>query len=81
MLLQMNKPEEALIAYEADLKERPNRFNGLYGAGTAACKLNNTAKARQYYQQLTSIAVNSERPELQSARLYLKERQGQLARK
>lgn len=81
MLLQMNRPQEALTAYEADLKERPNRFNGLYGAGMAAEKSNNTAKAKQYYQQLTSITVNSDRPELQSARLYLKKQQFQLAKK
>jgi tetratricopeptide (TPR) repeat protein len=81
MLLQMNRPQEALIAYEADLKERPNRFNGLYGAGTAAEKSNNTAKAKQYYQQLANISVDSDRPELQSARRYLRKESYQLARK
>lgn len=81
MLLQMNRPQEALTAYEANLKERPNRFNGLYGAGTAAEKCNNTAKAKQYFQQLASITVNSDRPELENARLYLKKQQVQLARK
>ncbi len=41
MLLEMNRPEEAPPApsAEADLKERPNRFNGLYGAGAAAEKV------------------------------------------
>ena len=81
MLLQMNKPEEALVAYEKDLKERPNRFNGLYGAGTAARQSNNTAKAKQYYEQLASITVPSNRPEMENVRMYLKKQQSQLAKK
>ncbi|MND28739.1 Tetratricopeptide repeat protein [compost metagenome] len=73
MLLQMNKPQEALKAYEADLKRHHNRFNGLYGAGLAAEKSNNPEKAKYYYQQLTNIAnaTDSKRPELEGAKLYL----------
>ncbi|WP_298739864.1 hypothetical protein [uncultured Chitinophaga sp.] len=81
MLLQMNKPQEALTAYEANLKARPNRFNGLYGAGAAAEKCNNTAKAKQYYQQLAGITANSSRPEVESAKLYLKKQGYKLARR
>jgi len=73
MLLQMNKPNEALEAYEADLKKHPNRFNGLYGAGLAAERSNNISKARLYYQQLITISsINSSRPELEAAKLFLK---------
>jgi tetratricopeptide (TPR) repeat protein len=74
MLLQMNKPGKALEAYEADLKKHPNRFNGLYCAGLAAERSNNFEKANSYYQQLTDIANsnNSNRPELEAARLFLK---------
>ena len=74
MLLQMNKPDEALKAYEADLKKHRYRFNGLYGAAIAAERGNNFEKANTYYQQLTSIAysTNSNRPELETARLFLK---------
>ena len=74
MLLQMNKAEKALEAYEADLKKHPNRFNGLYCAGLAAQRSNNFEEANIYYQQLTSIAnsTNSNRPELETARLFLK---------
>lgn len=81
MLLQMNKPEEALTAYEANLKERPNRFNGLYGAGTAAERSDNAEKAKQYYQQLAGITVNSNRPELETVRRYLRTQRYQLAKK
>ena len=74
MLLEMNQPEKALVAYEADLKKHPNRFNGLYGAGIAAEKLKNDDKAKAYYQQLINISnsASSSRPEIQHARTYLK---------
>lgn len=74
MLLQMNKPGKALEAYEAELKKHPNRFNGLYGAALAAERGYNLEKANTYYRQLTSIANSSDsnRPELETARLFLK---------
>ena len=73
MLLQMNRAGEALYAYEADLKKHPNRFNGVYGAGSAAERSNNFEKANFYYQQLTHISnTNSTRPELEAAKLFLK---------
>ncbi len=76
MLLQMNMPEKSLEAYESDLKRHPNRFNGLYGAGLAAQRINNLDKTNFYYQQLTGIAnsANSNRPELEAARSFLKKR-------
>jgi hypothetical protein len=36
MLLDMNRPEQALVEHEAELEISPNRFNSLYGAGRAA---------------------------------------------
>ncbi|MDQ3681875.1 MAG: hypothetical protein M3352_02230, partial [Bacteroidota bacterium] len=74
MLLQLNKPGKALEAYEANLKKHPNRFNGLYGAALAAERSNNLEKANSWYQQLISIAnsTNSNRPELEAARLFLR---------
>ena len=74
MLLQLNKPAEALVAYEADLKKHPNRFNGLYGAALASEKINNIDKANYYYKQLLAIAnsPDANRPELKKAKLFLK---------
>ena len=74
MLVQMNKPGEALEAYEEDLKKHPNRFNGLYGAALAAERSGNFEKASSYYSQLINISdsINSNRPELSAARLLLK---------
>jgi tetratricopeptide (TPR) repeat protein len=74
MLLQLNKPAEALITYEEDLKKHPNRFNGLYGAGLAAEKSGNREKANSYYMQLTTVANSpaANRPELERVRSFLK---------
>jgi tetratricopeptide (TPR) repeat protein len=76
MLLQMNKADQALEAYEADLKTHPNRFNGLYGAASAAEKLHDFEKANSRYRQLTAIAnsTDSNRPELDAAKLFLKDK-------
>jgi hypothetical protein len=35
----------------------PNRLNTLYGAGYAAERAGDAMKARQYYEQLTKVAV------------------------
>ena len=74
MLIQMNKPADALKAFEEVLKKHPNRFNALYGAASAAEKSNNFVKANAYYRQLTGIAnsSSSNRPELETAKLFLK---------
>lgn len=69
----LGQPRQALTAYEADLKNQPNRFNGLYGAALACEQMKNGEKARAYYQQLTSLAKTSEpgRIELQKAMQFL----------
>jgi tetratricopeptide (TPR) repeat protein len=64
--------QAALAAYEADLKDHPNRFNALYGAGMAAERSGDRQKAGDYYRQLLAIAApHSDRHELQAARQYL----------
>ncbi|GAB3295343.1 hypothetical protein GCM10027348_16880 [Hymenobacter tenuis] len=72
LLLQAKQPQQALLAYEADLSQHPNRFNGLHGAATAATQSGDIAKARRYYQQLLAITTpQSTRPELTIARHFL----------
>jgi tetratricopeptide (TPR) repeat protein len=73
MLMQMNQPAKALAAYEANFKRHVNRFNNVYGAGLAAERSNNMAKAKQYYEQLNSIVKSSKetRPEIKAANAFL----------
>jgi tetratricopeptide (TPR) repeat protein len=71
MLLEMNRPGDALAEYEKALKTDPNRFNGLYGAAHAAELAQQTEKASSYYAQLLKNCDNgahSERPELARAK-------------
>ncbi|WP_296385099.1 hypothetical protein [Winogradskyella sp.] len=73
MLLELNKPKEALIAYEENLKGSPNRFNGVYGAAIAAKQSGNKEKATSYFKQLIKLTKNSNssRPEIEEARAFI----------
>ena len=73
MFLEMPDYKNALAAYETVLKNSPNRFNSLYGAGLAAEKSGDRQKAMRYYQQLTRIADpgNSGRQELKAAKSFI----------
>lgn len=75
ILLQMNQPDKALEAYEANLQKHPNRFNAIYGAGLAAEKAGNIEKAKTYFQQLLQVVGNakSDRAEVNKSKQYLKE--------
>jgi tetratricopeptide (TPR) repeat protein len=59
-----HRAEEALVEYQAVLKNAPNRFNALYGAARAAENSGNATVADQYFRKLTAIAVGDERAEL-----------------
>ncbi len=72
MLLQMNRPDDALAAYEKDLQSHPNRFNGLFGAATAAQKAGNIEKAKHYFTTLKSTtSTTSPRSELKIMNSFL----------
>jgi tetratricopeptide (TPR) repeat protein len=73
MLLEMNRPAEALQAFETSAKHDPNRFRGFYGAGKAAALSGDQAKAKIYYEKLLVLAKNAdaERPELKEAKSFL----------
>jgi len=70
MLLEMNRPQEALAEYQDSMKVDPNRFNGLAGAAHAAELAKRPQEATLYYAQLVKNCANSEsdRPELQKAK-------------
>jgi tetratricopeptide (TPR) repeat protein len=70
MLLEANRPGEALAEYQAALKSDPGRFNSLYGAAHAAELAGKHDKANEYYSALVKNCEGSksERSELQHAR-------------
>ena len=77
MLLELDKPAEALLVYEENLIDRPNRFNGIYGAAVAAEKSGDKEKAILYFNQLIELTkhANSNRSELEEAKQYIAEQQ------
>lgn len=70
MLLESGNALAALTAFDAVIAKEPNRFLALYGAGQAAQKADQSARARNYYRQIAAICkdVQSNRPELAYAR-------------
>jgi tetratricopeptide (TPR) repeat protein len=71
MLLQMNRPAEALEAFEATLKKEPNRFRALVGAATSASLIGDRQKAGSQTAALVAICERGDtpgRPELAQAR-------------
>jgi hypothetical protein len=73
MLLDLQRPQEALTEYEISLRTDPNRFNGLYGAAQAAAQVQQKEKASTYYTQLLKNCegIRSDRPELAQAKTLL----------
>jgi len=74
MLLELKKPAEALVEYEATMKKEPNRFRAVYGAARAASLAGDKARARTYYTQLLGICKRADtpgRPELVEARAFV----------
>jgi tetratricopeptide (TPR) repeat protein len=73
MLLDLQRPQEALTEYEISLRTDPNRFNGLYGAAQAAAQVQQREKAGTYYTRLLKNCegIRSDRPELAQAKTLL----------
>ncbi len=77
MLLELNRPQEALPEYQADLKFNPNRFDGLYGAAQSAELAGKSEEANAYYAALLKVCAggSSDRPELRHAKQILAQKQ------
>ena len=60
-------------AYEAALKENPNRYRGLYGAARAAEAAGDQEKAASYFAKLVTLSKNADtdRPEIAQAKTFL----------
>ncbi len=74
MLLKLDKPKKALVAYQATLKISPNRLNSVYGAGLSAEKADEVKLAKKYYQQLVKLTkkADTQLAEISHAKKYLK---------
>ena len=72
MLLERGMAKEALAAFEATLKKEPNRLGATLGAGAAAEKLGDSAKARQHYDAAVALTKNADpvRPQIAQARAF-----------
>lgn len=73
LLMDLNQPKDALIAYESSLKHAANRYWSLYGAAQAAEKLDDQDLAQKYYRALLTMTrdADTNRPEIDYARRFL----------
>jgi len=77
MLMELDRPAEALVEYEQSLRQAPNRFNSLYGAARAAELSDNSQRAEELYVELVEMTVDgSTRSEVEHARAFLERRGG-----
>ena len=78
LLLELDRPDAALSAFQLALEDSPRRFRSLFGAGRAAEAAGMQTVAREYYSALTEIAIASDRPEVKRAASFLaqQERRG-----
>lgn len=73
LLLKLNRPAEALKAYEATLAREPNRARAVFGAARAAELSGDRAAARTHYQHFMKLMTEAdgEREEMKTARAFL----------
>jgi hypothetical protein len=73
MLLDMNKPADALKEFEATLVAKPNRLRSLYEAGRAAERAGDATRARMFYTSVVNLCgtADTERPERREAKAFL----------
>ncbi len=75
MLMELKRPSEALAEYKIVLKNAPNRFDALLGAGRAARATGDTNGAQVFYAKLTEVCpVGADRPELAEVKTFLAQR-------
>ena len=72
MLLEAKRPSDALNEYKIALKNAPNRFDALLGAGRSAQASGDTNSAQTFYAKLTEdCPAGADRPELAEAKTVL----------
>jgi tetratricopeptide (TPR) repeat protein len=68
ILLELGRPQDALVEYKQALTLSPNRFNGLFNAGRAAEAAGDAPQAQRYFVTLLKVTNNgsqSTRPEFE----------------
>ena len=68
LLLELGRPEDALVEYETSLTTSPGRFRSLLGAARAAGKIGDHGRSRKHYAALLAQCPGSNREELKEAR-------------
>ena len=58
ILLELKRPQEALVEYKKALISSPNRFNGLFNAGMAAEASGDKVQSQAYYATLLKMTDN-----------------------
>jgi hypothetical protein len=73
MLVEAQRPADALKEYEVSMAASPRRFNAFYGAARAAQKIGDKDKALEYFEKLLALAKSgdNERPAIREAKRYL----------
>jgi tetratricopeptide (TPR) repeat protein len=74
ILSESGQHAAALVEYQRALQLSPNRFNGLFGAGSAAEAQGDSSAASRYYAALlksTDNGAHSTRPQIAHAKEYL----------
>lgn len=72
MLMELKRPSDALAEYKIVLKNAPNRFDALFGAGRAAQASGDRNGAQVFYAKLTEVCpAGADRPELAEAKTVL----------
>ena len=62
LLLQLNRPSEALKEFVATLTREPNRFRSLYGAAQSARLAGDLPTAQAYFRRLLKVAERADQP-------------------
>jgi tetratricopeptide (TPR) repeat protein len=83
LYLELNRPVDALTAYEQSLTLNPQRYRAIAGAARAAERAAKDKTAREYYAKLLELAKPGDgtRPEIAQARAYLAKAGGALAQR
>ena len=62
MLLEMKEPAQALVQFEATLKNEPERFRSLYGAAHAAQLSGSRDTSQKYFREVLKVCAHADKP-------------------